>query len=265
MPITNTMVVYQRKLIELPRKGHAIIVTDIHGNLTDYKKYIELWERYEDKNFHFILTGDFIHAMGKEDDRSIEILESVMHYFKNCKNFHALLGNHEWSVINMVSVYKGGINQSQNFKILLKDCFKDNWKFKLKEYQNFFNKLPVAVKTDNKLFISHAGPPKHIDSIEDIVHITDEGYSTNNQKLYQMLWNREENFNKEDLNKFLDVVGCNVMIVGHTPVDGFKLIFDKQLIISSSFSTGKKSYLVVDLEKNVKNVHELLDYKKNLL
>ena len=258
------MSLYRGKLVELPGHGHAIVVTDIHGNITDYNKYLDLWKKYGDKNFHFILTGDFIHAMGKKDDRSIDILESVKYYFENCKNFHALLGNHEWSAISMVSVYKGGVDQSHSFKALLKERFKGGWKSKLEEYQNFFKKLPVAVRTANKLFICHGGPPKHVNSIEDIVHITDEGYSENNQNLYQILWNREENFNREDLNKFLGVVGCNAMIVGHTPVDGSKLVYKNQLIVSSSFSLGKKSYLVIDLKSKIKNARELRRMEKNL-
>lgn len=258
------MGLYRGKLVELPRRGHAIIVTDIHGNLTDYNKYLDLWKGYGDKNFHFILTGDFIHAMGKKDDRSIDILESVKYYFEKCKNFHALIGNHEWSAISMVSVYKGGVNQSHSFKTLIKERFKDDWNLKLEECQNFFKKLPVAVKTGNKLFISHGGPPIHIKSIDDIVHITDEGYGENNQNLYQILWNREENFNRDDLNKFLDVVNCNAMIVGHTPVDGVKLVYNKQLIVSSSFSLGKKSYLVIDLKKEINNARKLIKMENNL-
>ncbi len=255
---------YRGKLIELPKKDHAIVVTDIHGNLNDYNKYLELWKKYGKKNFHFIITGDFIHAMGKKDDRSIDILESVMHNFKHRKNFHALLGNHEWSAITMVSVYKGGVNQSHSFITLLKDRFEKDWEFKLEEYQNFFKELPVAVKTDNKLFISHGGPPRNLDSIEDIVHITDKGYGEENSKLYQLLWNREENFNKEDLNNFLRVVNCNAMIVGHTPVNGVKMVHDKQLVVSSSFSLGKKSYLVINLKKNIERARDLLSMEKNL-
>jgi serine/threonine-protein phosphatase PP1 catalytic subunit len=43
------MGIYRGKIVELPKKGHAIIVTDIHGNLTDYNKYLELWKKYGEK------------------------------------------------------------------------------------------------------------------------------------------------------------------------------------------------------------------------
>ena len=91
--------------------------------LNDYKRYMGIWEKCRDENTHFILTGDFIHAMGRKDDRSIEILESVKQNWENYEDFHPLLGNHEWSTISRVSVYKGGINQSLTFDELLKEHF----------------------------------------------------------------------------------------------------------------------------------------------
>ncbi len=98
--------------------------------------------------------------MGRKNDKSIDILESVKHNCENNENFHPLLGNHEWSTISKVSVYKGGVNQSLNFEALLKERFGKAWKKKLEEYEKFFKKLPIAVKTDNKVFISHAWTSK---------------------------------------------------------------------------------------------------------
>ena len=249
---------YNRKLVELAKEGKAIVVTDLHGNFDDYKRYMDIWEKCKGNNIHFILTGDFIHAMGIKDDRSIDILESVKNKYENSENFHVLLGNHEWSTISSVSVYKGGLNQSQYFERLLQERFADCWRKKLEQYQNFFKKLPIAVKTDNKVFISHGGPPRNIRSIDDVVNIADEGY-LGNDKLSQILWNREEDFSENDLSIFLRAVGCNAMIVGHTPVDGVKLLYDKQLIVSSSYTTGKKAYVVLDLEKKIKDARDIFD------
>ncbi len=249
---------YNGKLVELPKEGKAIVVTDLHGNLNDYQKYMGIWQKYRDNNFHFILTGDFIHAMGIKDDRSIDILESVKKNWEESKNFHVLLGNHEWSTISRISVFKGNLNQSQNFEGLLKERFKDQWRNKLEEYQNFFKKLPIAVKTKNKVFISHGGPPRSIKSIDEIVKIADAGY-LGNAKLYQILWNREADFTENDLRMFLRAVGCNAMIVGHTPVNGTKLVSEKQLIVSSSYTTGKKAYVLLDLEREIRDARDILD------
>ncbi|WP_321421666.1 metallophosphoesterase family protein [uncultured Methanobacterium sp.] len=238
-------------MIKLPSRGLALVAGDLHGNLEDFNKIMEIWEDHSTKENHLILTGDFIHAMGSENDKSLEILDTGISYCKNFENFHLLLGNHEWATITKLTLYKGGVNQSLNFEELIREKFGGEWKEKLEEYTNFFKELPVAVKTANKVFISHAGPPKSIKSLNEIINITRKGYS-NNLPLYELLWRRYGDYSKKDVDQFLETIGCRAMIVGHTPVDGFKLI-GNQLIISSSYSRGKKAYVELDLEKEIHN------------
>ena len=242
-------------IIRLPHHGKAIIVTDLHGNWNDFEKVMELWEETSRKEYHLIITGDFIHAMGRENDRSVDILEKVMYEWGRHENFHLLLGNHEWATLTRMSVYKGGINVTLNFEDLLQDKFQDDWESKLNEYTRFLRKLPLAVITANKVFISHAGPPKNIMSLDELIHLTKDGYM-DNQSLFEILWCRHGDYSKKDVDLFLEAVGCKAMIVGHTPVNGFKLI-GNQLVISSSYSQGKKSYVELDLEKDIRGAKDL--------
>ncbi|MBM4240897.1 MAG: serine/threonine protein phosphatase, partial [Euryarchaeota archaeon] len=243
--------------IELPKKGKALVITDIHGNLDDFNRLMNIWENFKDEDNHLIITGDFIHTTGLENDRSINILDSVKYNFENSSKFHLLLGNHEWAILSKTIIYKSGINLTLNFETLLKERFGDKWKQKLEKYTNFFKKLPIAVKTKNKIFISHAGPPKNINNIDEIIHITDTGYSEN-VRLFELLWNRYGDYTKKDVDSFLKNIGCNALIVGHTPVDGVKLIGERQLVVSSSYSEGKKAYVELDLEKEIKTGKDLL-------
>ncbi|ODS35730.1 MAG: hypothetical protein A7316_03360 [Candidatus Altiarchaeales archaeon WOR_SM1_86-2] len=48
----------RKSLIELPRKGRTLIVTDIHGKLADFEKYMKIGNEFKDKENHLILTGD---------------------------------------------------------------------------------------------------------------------------------------------------------------------------------------------------------------
>ena len=242
-------------VIKLPRQGIALIAGDLHGNMGDFNKLMEIWGEQSTKDNHLILTGDFIHAMGSDNDKSLEILDNVRANCKKFENFHLLLGNHEWATITKLTLYKGGVNQSLNFEELLKGKFGGQWEEKLVEYTNFFKELPVAVKTANKVFISHAGPPKNVNSLTEVMNITRKGYS-NNLPLYELLWRRYGDYSKKDVDQFLENIGCRAMIVGHTPVDGYKLI-GNQLIISSSYTKGKKAYVELDLNKEIRNCRDL--------
>lgn len=253
---------YNGSLVELPKKGKALIITDLHGNLEDYDSFMQIWDDFKDNSNQLIITGDFIQNRG-EKDQTVEILESIMYNFENNDNFHVLLGNHEWSIITGSAVFKAGENLSVKFENLLNGKFGDKYQQKLEIYKEFFKKLPIAAKTMNKVFISHAGPPTTVHSINDIINMKNSGYSDNKQ-LFEILWNRCENYSKDDVNSFLKNVGCNAMIVGHTPVDGTKLVCKNQLIVSSSYSAGKKAYIELDLEKEIKKGKDLLKMVKYL-
>ncbi len=250
---------YNKKLVEIPRKGKALVITDIHGNLTDFERFMHIWDEFEDEDSHLILTGDFIHAMGREDDKSVEILEYVKFLWENFTNIHVLLGNHEWSTISRKLVYKAGVNQTFSFDRLLMEKFgEDRYLEKMEEYVEFFKELPIAVRTANQIFISHAGPPRNIKNLDEVRDIAGEGYNADNSRLYQMMWNRSGDFDKFQLDAFLKAVGCKLMIVGHTPVNGIELIYDNLLIVSSSYGTGRKAYVELDLEKEIRGSKDLL-------
>lgn len=274
--------IINNKLVELPREGKAIIITDLHGNLTDFELYESIWKDFLEEHNHVIITGDFIHPTNQDEDGSIEILELLMEYSENYHNFHVLLGNHEWSHLAVRPIYKLGMDQRLDFEKKVKDKYGNKWQQKMGEYLNFFKNLSIAVRTENKVFISHAGPSNNIKSINDIINITCQGY--NNQKLYDMLWNEYPNYNLKDLIMFLKNIACNVQIVGHTPVDGVKIIGEKLLIVSSSdtlniktdtdndskysstsqniFKSNRKAYVELDLTKNIKNIYDIINMVK---
>lgn len=250
-------------LIELPQIGKAMIITDIHGKLADYNRFMDIWNDFEDENNHLIITGDFIHSTTLQNDKSIEIVDDLKYRLKNSDNFHVLMGNHEWSVLTNKTIYKAGVNLSLNFELLLKERFKKGWQEKIEIYSNFFKDLPLAIKTKNKVFISHSGPSKYIKNINDVINIYNSDYREN-KGLFDLLWNRYGKYSRKELEIFLENVGARVMIVGHTPVKGAKLVYNKQLIVSSSYSESKKAYVDLDLEKEIKNGKNVLKMVKYL-
>ena len=247
------------KEIILPKKGRLLVVTDLHGNQEDYEKYIELWNR-DDENNHIVFVGDLIHATSS-NDKSVEILDDVIEKTEKYDNFHVLLGNHEWSHITGTNVYKNKINQREKFE---KDIIakKKSLQPTLDEYVKFFKSLPYFIKTDNGLFISHAGPSTRINSISDYEKIFDDDYD--NILLNDFLWNRPyTNYNDEDVDNFLDVIDKKCMIVGHTNVHGFAKI-SRQIVITSSFQTDNKVYFDIDLERQIDDMDDLMEYLKFL-
>lgn len=255
------------KLLRITGKGKLLIITDLHGNLEDTNRYKKIWEEFIGRGDEVVITGDVIHPVPGREDHSIDVLEIVKSFDETYPNFHLLLGNHEFSHLSEVMVYKGGVDQTREFESKVQERFEsenDYWgRKKLREYEEYFRKLPIAVKTDNKVFISHAGPSISIERMEDIKTITQYGYFYI-QQLSGMLFNRPGNYNCTDLDIFLEIVGCNVHVVGHTPVLGCELFCQRQMIISSSDTLHRKAYLELDLETYISDARDLKDMVKIL-
>jgi Icc-related predicted phosphoesterase len=243
-------------LIRLPQKGKAMVVTDLHGDLNYFNKYMDTWEEFKGEDNHFILTGDFIHGLDPADDYSVEIVEEVKYHSRHTDNFHVLLGNHEWSHITGRPVYKAGHNQKTEFENLVGEKWGGKWVQKLSEYTSFFSMLKIAVKTENGLFISHAGPSMTVMNLDEVINITDNGnYHT--IRLEEMLWDRYSDYGLDDVERLLNRIDCKVSVVGHTMVNGYQIIGNRQMILCSSNFMGKSAYLELDLEKEIENAYDL--------
>jgi serine/threonine-protein phosphatase PP1 catalytic subunit len=243
------------KLIELPDYGRLIVVTDLHGNLDDYEAYLDLWDE-NDSDCHIIFTGDLIHGLDMDTDGSVEIVEDAMAKSRRYSNFHTLLGNHEWAHITHNEIYKSGEDLLMNFKNLI--AFRKGFiEPSLTEYIKFFKTMPYFAKTANGLFISHSGPSAKVRDIEGFNHIFVWEYSS--PILYDFLWNRftkVSDYTREDVRRFLDIVGSKYMIVGHCPVESYE-IFGDQMIVSSSFNTKVKTYLDIDLSSEINSMKDV--------
>lgn len=252
---------FNDKLIELPDHGRLIVVSDIHGNFDDYQRYINLWDE-SDPDFHIVFLGDLIHAVGQED-KSVEIVDDVIEKSK-CPNFHTLLGNHEWAHIVNKEIYKGHEELIRQFEILV--SYKKGFiEPSITNYIKFFKTMPYFVKTANGLFLSHSGPSDKVRVIEAFNKMLEGDYSS--PILYDFLWNRYyrcTDFTKNDIINFLDVVGSKYMVVGHTPVESYK-IYGRQMILSSSFKTKVKTYLDIDLSKKINSMKDVQRQLKFIL
>jgi hypothetical protein len=255
------------KLLRITGKGKLLIITDLHGNLEDTNHYREIWDEFLERDDEVVLTGDVIHPVPGQEDNSIDVLELVKSYDEKYPNFHLLLGNHEFSHLSEALVYKGGVDQTREFESNVRERFhsrNDYWgRSKLREYEEYFRSRPIAVKTDNKVFISHAGPALSVETLDDIRNITQYGYFYV-QQLAGMLFKRPGMFNYTDLQIFMGIVECNVHVVGHTPVDGYELVYDMQMVVSSSDTQGKKAYLALDLEREINDARDLEEMIKFL-
>ena len=73
-----------------------------------------------------------------------------------------------------------------------------------------------------------------------------------------ILWTRDLN-NTEEVAKMLEIIGCNYMFVGHTVVEGIKILNERIWYTDTGISRafGNTSFQYIDIYDNQVNIREL--------
>ena len=238
---------------------YLMIVTDIHGNLDDFKYYLDLW--LDDKSNHICFTGDLIHADDINDDDSLKILELVKEYNRE-NTFHVLMGNHEHSQLYGDDVYRYHVNQTEQFKLLVEQEYPNDYTRKYQEYKKILSTFDYYITTSNGLLISHTGIDElYLESIlTNSINIYDLSYKRPYEQkfLTEAVWARPyTDYGTDTIDKILNHYGLKYWICGHTNYQGAH-IYGDQLIFDSSHNTPKKYYLKIKLNKEYENIIEIM-------
>ena len=208
-------------IIRFPKKARILVVSDIHGNYDDFLDYVNMWKK-GGRDTHIIFLGDLIHGLDPKTDGSLDILMKVGDLILN-DTFHVLMGNHEWYQINDIPIYKNGVNQTEEFKMICKN-YGD---FALEMCEDIMRNFKKIAVSPNGLVMAHAGPSKEMNNIlRDMKGLTLSpiyAQSEINEAFGDMVFARPNDifgYTEKDVDQFLENVGGNIMIVGHTPVNG---------------------------------------------
>lgn len=248
-----------KRVIRLPRKGKLKIFADLHGNWRDYSRIKEIFIG-SGKDCYLALLGDYIHGSPGYPDESERVLDDLIKLKRRYrKRVIPLLGDHEHSHIGGPTVAKHGVNQTLAFEHRLS-------RDKIKKYKDFLRSLPLLIKTDGGIIISHSGPVrasviKEVNLINEANMIDYDDFMgmdpyefRDNTFLGNLLWNRS--YKQEDARAFLEALSqdgnkCFFAVYGHTPVDGYRTVGDNQLILSP------KCFLEIDLSERIESVQQL--------
>lgn len=278
------------KLVILPDRGILYVASDFHSNYQDYKKWLKhtnLIEKLELKeDVYGVILGDIIDfkkAKGHKDrsgDR--RILDSIMNIKENLGEYGSRLitlkGNHEHEVLSIYrKLKKKCFLENKSMEELIEELPESNsWSFYKqfnfierikKRHFNYIKNLPLAILAKNGIVGTHAAPLRNIDSINDIVNIT-------NKNEHELVWNRpweitRNGYDKYDVDYFLEVMeNSSILVSGHTPLEHFSeekqkngvvMYGEHQVILATSYGyePGNKSYLEFDLSKNYNDVNDL--------
>ena len=256
----NTTDRYRRgNLLCLPAAGSVIIAGDLHGHRRNFERILTFADLHNNRSRHLILQ-EIIHG-GPQDSKggclSYRLLFDVVRYKLDFPNrVHIIMGNHDIAFINNKKVMRNGREMNRSMRSALDREFGQtslNVKLAIKQ---FLFSQPLAVKCDNRIWLSHSLPSDCYLSKFDQKVLYGQLRNEDVARLgsaYLLTWGRKHSQSLLDgLAKLFDV---DIFILGHQPQErGWGQAGENLIIVASDHNHGcllptnlAKSYTVEEL------------------
>lgn len=254
-------------LIELPRKGKAIVVGDIHGDLDSLKQIFSLSgflaQVSSVPDAFIVFLGDY----GDRGENSLQVYWILLK-LKTLFPAHVVLlrGNHEPPP--GLGVYPFDLPRFLWAKYGLRG------QALLPLFMQLFDALPHAAVVPGSYLMLHGGLPEDIQSIEDIETAREKHPLSS--CLEQILWSdpgaNEETrpsmrgagrlFGKEVSRKILALLGARILIRAHEPCEGIMIHHEGRVLTLFSrkgppYHNHRAAYLMLDLAEHIATGYEL--------
>jgi hypothetical protein len=225
------------RFIELCDADEVLVAGDLHGNLTNFRKLLALAALDRHPRRHLVLQ-EVIHGPQRYPgggDRSHQALDLVAAL--KCQythQVHFLLGNHELAQHTNRRVLKNDEDLNRLFLDGVLTAYPQHADDVAAAYHDLFDAAPLALRTPNRVFLSHSLPPARylegwrLDVLtRDTIppHELEPGGA-----VHALLWGRDTA--AETAAAFLARVDADLLVSGHVPCEsGFDVPNEQQLIL----------------------------------
>jgi len=246
-------------VIELPAEGTLIVTGDLHGHRRNFERITAYADLINNPDTHLVFQ-EILHG-GADDGQggclSFEILFDILKLrIQFPDRVHIIMGNHDTAIITDSDVLKAGREMNIALKSGLKKHFGDYFEPVNEAIKEYLLSQPLAIKTDNKIWISHSLPAdRFVDDFDydvlDAILMPDDLLRP--LPAYLLTWGRKHS--DEKLEQMAKKLGIDNFILGHQKQDtGVSRAGINAIILTSEHNHGclialdmSKSYSVEDL------------------
>jgi len=230
------------------RRGHVValagasdvfVVGDLHGHIGHFQEALRRADLARHPNRHFVVQevihGPFRYPDGS--DKSHQLLDLVAAL--KCEHphrVHFLPGNHEYAQAAGRAIGRNAGDMNELFRAGVKAAYGGHAETVYNCYRTFIDASPLALRTDNRVFLSHSLPPADKLTVWSYDHLLADELAAKDREpggtAYLMLWGRD--LSLEAARGYLEAVDADLLVTGHIPCDnGFLAPNDVQLILDS--------------------------------
>jgi len=240
-------------LIHLPADGSLIVSGDIHGHRRNFERIVTFADLAHKPDRHVILQ-EIIHG-GPEDPQggclSYKLLFDVVRFkLKFPDRVHFVMGNHAVAFVSNSEIMKDGKEMNRAMCQALEREFQQACTDIKMAIRQFLISQPLAVRCDNRIWLSHSLPSDHFADKFDPQILDRQLKISDCEKpgsAYLLTWGRRHS--QTLLDKMAELLDVDIFILGHQPQEkGWSQAGKNTIIIASDHNHG--CLLSVDLAKS---------------
>jgi hypothetical protein len=225
------------RLVTLDGAAEVLAAGDLHGNLENFRLLLQKADLGNHPDRHLVLQ-ELIHGPhtyptgGDKSHQLVDLVAALKCQYP--RQVHLLLGNHELAQWTNRRIAKEEFDLNEQFLRGTRAAYGERGDDIYTAYLDLFAVVPLAVRTPNRVFLSHSLPPAaQLPAFNPAVLERDE---SDQQELrpggaiHGLVWGR--NVTPVNAAAFLEKVDADLLITGHIPCDrGFEVPNEWQVIL----------------------------------
>lgn len=224
-------------VVEISDADDVLVAGDLHGNLENFRQLVRLADLDTHPLRHLVLQ-EFVHGTGRypqggcTSHRLVDLVAVLKCRYPH--RVHLVIGNHELAELTGRPIAKGGESMLELFEAGVESGYGEYAEQVLDAYDELFDAFPLAVRTANRVFISHSIPPGAVLDRFDLeifdvpsVHEDERGKGSS---FHHLVWGRD--VSEETSRRFAQMVDADLLVTGHiAQPEGFAIPNDRQVIV----------------------------------
>ena len=227
------------RVVALGDAADVLVAGDLHGNLENFRHLLRIADLGTHPRRHLVLQ-ELVHGPhrypdgGDKSHQLVDLLAAL-----KCQDpgrVHLLLGNHELAQWTDRPIGKEDVDLAEQFWLGVYAAYGDRAEEVYLTYLELFAVVPLAVRTPNRVFVSHSLPSAaRLPAFDPAALERDEADGSDllpGGSVYSLVWGRD--VSPANVAAFLQRVDADLLITGHIPCDqGFAVPNDRQVILDS--------------------------------
>ncbi len=223
------------RLVTLAGAADLLVAGDLHGHVENFRKLLTVADLARKPRRHLVVQ-ELIHLpepIGHDPSHQlVDLVAALKCQFP--ERVHYLIGNHELAQMTDRPIMKGENVLNDLFWEGVWSAYGGRAEEIYAAYLTLFAAAPLALRTANRVFVSHSLPSARWLGTFDPAILerdeTDAAEGLPGGSVFALLWGRDTE--RDHVAAFLARVGADLLVTGHIPCDkGFAVPNDRQVIV----------------------------------